>query len=122
MIQVVILKDQNPVDTEYPIINVKCRKEGKTYKLVEVIPKKRKDCTLDNIILEGLVMSMLTYMLYVYAHLLVVILYRSLDIRIICNFSTQKDIAVVQKYQEIGKMITDSLFEMLVKVKNRILN
>ena len=58
-IQVVILKDQNPVDTEYPIINVKCKKKGKTYELVEVIPKKRRDCTLDNIILEGLVMSML---------------------------------------------------------------
>ena len=50
------------------------------------------------------------------------ILYRSLDIRIICNFSTQKDIAVVHRYQEIGKMITDSLFERLVEVKNRILS
>ena len=50
-----------------------------------------------------------------------VILNRSLDIRIICNFSTQKDIAVVQKYQEIGKMVTDSLFEKLVKDKNGIL-
>ena len=61
MIQVVILKDQNPVDTEYPIINVICRKEGKTYELVKVTAKKRRDCTLDNIILEGLVMSMLMY-------------------------------------------------------------
>ena len=51
------------MDTEYPAVNVKCRKVGKTYELVEVIPKKRKDCTLDSIILEGLVMLVLIFVL-----------------------------------------------------------
>ena len=37
----------------YPLINIKCRKVGTSYEVIDISRKKRKEVILDGIFLEG---------------------------------------------------------------------